>query len=266
VNRAAAASGKMCAVLRSSVGRQGNYGVDTPIVPAVQSFIAIMLFQIGIGQVSGPERDPQGWWAIGSGSILLTIALTYLHASRRGKFVAWSRALADLKLKGDEQVLDLGCGRGAVATLAAARVPRGKVTGIDSWAQKSRIGGNRKGDPEVVIARRNAELEGVKVDFQTGDMTKLPLPGNQYDLVVSNLGVGAITKSAERESAVDEAVRVLKPGGRIAIADTNFTGHVAKRLADLGMLDVKTSSMGWEAWYGGPWRPTKLVCARKPRK
>ena len=53
-----------------------------------------------------------------------------------------------------------------VPGLAAARVPRGKVVGIDTWTQKSRIGGNRKGDPESVIARRNADLEGVKVEWQ----------------------------------------------------------------------------------------------------
>jgi arsenite methyltransferase len=139
-----------------------------------------------------------------------------------------------MQLKGDEQVLDLGTGRGAVATLAAARVPRGKVVGIDTWTQKSRIGGNRKGDPESVIARRNADLEGVKVEFKTGDMRQLPMPGNQFDLVVSNLAVGSLTRQ--------------------------------ERLEELGMQDVKTESLGWEVWYGGPWRPQKLVSARKPRR
>lgn len=254
----------MCPVLRSSVGRQGNYGVDTPIVPAVQSFIAIMLIQIGMAKTT--RDDNQGWWAIGAGVILLSIALTYLHATRRGKFRVWSRTLGAMQLKGDEQVLDLGTGRGAVATLAAARVPKGKVIGVDTWTARSRIGGNRKGDPESVIARRNADLEGVKVEFQTGDMCKLSMPGNQFDLVVSNLGVCALSRPDERAAAVDEAVRVLKPGGRLAIADTNFTAQVAKRLNDLGMLDVKTTSLGWEVWYGGPWRPTRLVSARKPRR
>ena len=254
----------MCAVLTSSAGRRGNYGVDTPMVPAVQSFIAIMLIQIGLQQVRNSED--QGWWAIGSGVILLAIALTYLHATRRGKFRAWSRTLGAMQLKGDEQVLDLGTGRGSVATLAAARVPLGKVVGVDTWTQRSRIGGNRKGDPENVIAARNADLEGVKVEFKLGDMRDLGLPGNQFDLVVSNLGIGALNRAEERQTAVDEAVRVLKPGGRLAIADTNYIPQVAKRLTDLGMQDVKTQSLGWETWYGGPWRPTKLVSARKPRR
>ena len=259
--------GKITAVsvLRTSVGRRGNYGVDTPMVPAVQAFIAIMLIQIGIQQTSGKDGNSQGWWAIGSGAILLGIALLYLHATRRGKFIAWSRALGEMALKGDEEVLDLATGRGSVATLAAARVPRGKVTGVDTWNTRSRIGGNRKGEPEDVIARRNAELEGVKVEFKPGDIRKLGLPGNQYDLVTSNLGVGSLNRMEERDDAIAEAVRVCKPGGRLAIADTNFTAQVAKRLTDLGMQDVTTESMGWEAWYGGPWRPTKLVSARKPR-
>lgn len=254
-------------MLRTSIGRQGNYGVDTPIVPAVQAFIALMLLQIGIQTVNGDGDDQkQGWWPIGAGAILLAISLTYLHATRRGKFRVWSRVLGRMQLKGDEQVLDLGTGRGAVATLVAARVPKGKVIGVDTWSQRSRIGGNRKGDPESVIARRNADLEGVKVEFKTGDMRRLGLPGNQFDVVVSNLAIGSLTHAAERESAIDEAVRVLKPGGRVAIADTNFTGEFARRLTDLGMHDVKIESLGWEVWYGGPWRPTKLVSARKPRR
>lgn len=50
-----------------------------------------------------------------------------------GKFKVWAQELKALGLRGDEQVVDLGCGRGAVLTMAARLVPRGKVTGVDLW-------------------------------------------------------------------------------------------------------------------------------------
>lgn len=251
-------------MLRSSVGRRGNYGVDTPMVPAVQAFLALVMLQLGFRQVTTFE-DAQGWWLLGAGTILLGIALTYLHASRRGKFIAWSRMLGEFDLRGDEHILDLGCGRGAVTTLAAARVPRGRVLGIDAWREHNRLMSNRQGT-ELQIARRNAQLDGVtdRVDYQQGDIAELPFDGNRYDLVVSGLGVSALAGADRRQAAVDEALRVTKPGGRLALADIRHTRAYADRLTELGCEDVETRSMGWEVWYGGPWTPTVLVTARKP--
>jgi arsenite methyltransferase len=255
----------MCAVLRSSVGRQGNYGVDTPIVPAVQSFIALLLLQVGFKQLTD-EQDDQGVWVMAAGGLLLVMAMCYLHASRRGKFRAWNRALADMHLNGDEQVLDVATGRGAVATLVASRVPKGKVMAVDTWAKRSRLTSN-KGDTEDTIARKNAVADKVadRIEFKTADMRNIPVAGNRFDLVTCSLGVSALSPADQRQDAVDEMVRVLKPGGRLAIADINNTKDFQRRLSDLGMEDVKARSMGWEAWYGGPWRPTILVTARKPK-
>lgn len=252
-------------MLRTSVGRQGNYGVDTPAVPAVQSFIALLLLQVGYKQLT-QEEDGQGVWVMVAGGLLLTMALVYLHASRRGKFRAWNRVLADMRLNGNEQVLDVATGRGAVATLVASRVPKGKVLAVDTWAKRSRLVGT-KGDSEDTIARKNAVADKVadRIEFKTADMRSMPLPGNSFDLVTCSLGVSALSPADQRQDAVDEMVRVVKPGGRLAIADINNTKDYAKRLADLGMEQVETRSMGWEAWYGGPWRPTILVTARKPK-
>ncbi|HEX3829260.1 MAG TPA: class I SAM-dependent methyltransferase [Sporichthyaceae bacterium] len=252
-------------MLRSSVGRRGNYGVDTPVVPGVQAAVALMMFNMGFDRV-GARHDPQGWWLIGSGSVLMVIALTYLHASRRGKFRVWSRALGELNLVGTERALDLGCGRGAVTTLVAARLPRGSVLGIDSWRSRSRLTSNR-GGTEDQIARHNAELEGVakQVEYKQGDITDLGIPGNQFDLVVSGLGISAVHTAEGRRAAVDQAVRVACPGGRLLIADIRYTKEYAARLAELGCEQVESRSLGWETWYGGPWLSTILVSARKSR-
>jgi len=246
-----------------SVGRQGNYGVDTPIVPAMQGFIALVLLNIGYRRV-GAQDDPQGWWLIGSGAIMLTIALTYLHASRRGRFLAWSRVLGELGLTGSERGLDLGCGRGAVTTLLAARLPQGSVLGIDAWRSRSLLLSNRRGS-EDEIARQNAAAEGVaeRVEFRQGDISNLQIDGNQFDVVVSGLGISAVPTAEGRRAALEEAVRVTRPGGQLLIADIRHTRDYAESLSALGCERVETRSMGWETWYGGPWLSTVLVTAQK---
>lgn len=249
----------------SSVGRRGNYGVDSPVVPAAQAFIALVMLQLGYTKLSSND-DPQGWWLIGSGVILLAIALIYLHASRRGKFRVWSDALGALGLDGTERALDLGCGRGAVTTLVAARLTSGSVLGVDTWTRRSMLVSNR-GGTEDQIARRNAIAEGVaeRVEYKQGDLTDLNMTGNQFDLVVAGLSISALPGTEQRRGAVDEAVRVTRPGGRLLIADLRHTDTYADRLRELGCQDVETRSLGWQGWYGGPWTPMVLVSARKAR-
>jgi ubiquinone/menaquinone biosynthesis C-methylase UbiE len=253
-------------VLRGSVGRRGNYGVDTPVVPAVQSALGLIMLDMGNSRV-GSKHDPQGWWLVGAGAMLLAIALVYLHASRRGKFRVWSRVLGELNLKGTERALDLGCGRGAVTTLLAARLPQGSVLGVDAWRSRSRLVNNR-GGTEDQIARQNAQAEGVaeRIEFRQGEISDLQIPGNQFDLVVSGLGISAVTTAERRRAAVDQAVRVARPGGQVLIADIRYTKEYAARLTELGCEQVECRSLGWETWYGGPWLSTILVSARKARR
>ena len=250
-------------MLFGSVGRRGNYGVDTPIVPAIQAFLALVMLQIGYTKI-GRDDDSQGWWLIASGGILLGIALLYLHASRRGKFRVWSRALGDLQLEGTERALDLNCQRGAVTTLVAARLSTGRVLGVDTWSRRSMLMSNRGGS-EDQIARRNGVDEGVadRCEWKQADVRSLNLDGNRYDLVVSGMGIGVLPTAQQRRQAIEEAVRVTKPGGRLLIADIRHTASYAKLLRELG-CQVSTRPAGWEAWYGGPWLSTTLITATKP--
>jgi len=160
-------------VFWSSVGRRGNYGVDTPIVPVTQATLAVVMLELGARKIND-NNDNQGWWLVGAGAILLCIAMVYVHAARRGKFLVWSDVLGALQLRGDEKILDMGCGRGAVSTLAAARVPSGSVLGVDSFRVRSRLTSTR-GGTEDQIARRNATLEGVaeRVTFTQADVRAL---------------------------------------------------------------------------------------------
>ncbi len=184
----------------------------------------------------------------------------YIHATKRGKFQVWQRILDELVLEGDETVLDMGCGRGAVLLAAAKRLPNGKAVGVDIW-QADQTGNSSS----ATLA--NAEIEGVadRIELHTGDMTVLPFGDNTFDVIVSSLAIHNIPRREGRRAALNEAIRVLKPGGRLAIADLWETKQHAEHLRHLGWQHVARASVGWRMWYGGPWTPTHLVTATKPR-
>jgi arsenite methyltransferase len=70
--------------------------------------------------------------------------------------------------------------------------------------------------------------------------------------------------AAGRSQAIDEAVRVMRAGARLVIADIRAASQYADRLRELDLVDVATRELGWRAWYGGPWMATRAVTARKP--
>jgi arsenite methyltransferase len=71
----------------------------------------------------------------------------------------------------------------------------------------------------------------------------------------SSLAIHNISSLSGREKALNEAVRVLKPGGKLIITDFRHTQQYAEHLRKLGL--------DWRFWYGGPWTATKLVSATK---
>ena len=84
------------------------------------------------------------------------------------------------------------------------------------------------------------------------------------DAIVSSLAIHNIPTHDGRRQALDEAIRVLRPGARLAIADLWETNRHAAHLRDLGWHDVRRRNLGWRMWYGGPWFATRLVTATKP--
>src|SRR4029450_14051737 len=93
-----------------------------------------------------------------------------LSSTRVGKSAVWSELFDRLDLKGDERLLDIGCGRGAVLLMAAKRLPRGRAVGVDLWSTTDQSGNAEQ------VTRRNAALEGVaeRVELHTADMRQLP--------------------------------------------------------------------------------------------
>ena len=111
----------------------------------------------------------------------------------------------------------------------------------------------------------NAAAEGVadRVELHTQDMTDLQFPDASFDLVVSNLAIHNLPDNDARRAAIDEAVRVLRPGGRAVIADLGFTRLYATRFKQRGMADVARCDLGWRAWWGLPFLRTHAVTATK---
>ena len=126
-------------------------------------------------------------------------------------------ALASLR-EGDV-VLDLGSGAGIDCFLAAQAVgPSGRVIGVDMT-------------PEMLDrANANAEAGGyANVEFRLGDLESLPVDDNSVDLVISNCVINLVP---DRTQVYREALRVLKPGGRVSVSDTIQTVALPDALLD----------------------------------
>ena len=245
--------------------RKGEYGYDGSFntvsagtqVAAVGVGSTALLVGAGVALARGNRK--MAALAGVSGVELLATAASYIYATRAGKFRVWDRLLDDFRLRGDETVLDLGCGRGAVLLAAAKRLPRGRAIGVDLWHADQ-----TDNSQHATLANAAAENVADRIQVRTADMTALPLTDESVDLIVSNLAVHNIPTSAGRRQALDEAIRVLRPGGRLAIADLRETREHALHLRELGWRNVQRRNLGWRMWYGGPWFSTRLVTATKP--
>jgi arsenite methyltransferase len=187
------------------------------------------------------------------------VAASYFYSTGPGKRSIWRDLLDELGLRGDEQVLDVGCGRGAVLIAAAQRLPRGRATGADIWRLRDQSGNSR------AAAERNARAEGVSdhVGFVHADARDLPFPPGSFDVVLSNLAISNIAGDEERAQAVREAVRVLRPGGPLRIVDDQ-AGAYAPVLRSAGCVDIEVRRLDWRTWSGFPGHHFTLVAARKP--
>jgi arsenite methyltransferase len=244
-----------------AMDRKGDYGYDAPY--ALKAFAILGAASVVAAIVARWRQNTHLAAMLGFyGAFFLANAASFFYTTRRGKFQVWDEVIDDLHLCGNERVLDMGCGRGAVLTAFARRLRTGRITGIDLWSTHDQSGNSRD------VTRRNASLEGVsdRIDIETGDMRALPFPDGTFDVVVSSLAIHNISSNAARAQAVAEAWRVLKGGGRLAIADIRATARYAETLSTLGATGVARRRLGWRFWYGNPVAGTTLVTASKPER
>jgi arsenite methyltransferase len=138
--------------------------------------------------------------------------------------------LARADLKPGEVVLDLGSGGGTDAMAAAARVsPGGTVIGLDSSEEM------------LAMASAGAVKVGASnIQFLKGDLEAVPLPDESVDVIISNC---AVNLAPDKDRALGEAFRVLRPGGRLAISDIVTRVPVP--------VPLKESLSAWAACIGG---------------
>lgn len=135
-----------CSHLRSKRGslqlfvvKRGDYGYDAPWFPVFFGFLSM---------AAGVDATICWWQGMIRPAIKMTFYFvfflantsSFLYTTRRGKFLEWDRILDRLHLRGDEGVLDMGCGRGAVLTAVARKLTTGRVTGVDIWNKKDQSG------------------------------------------------------------------------------------------------------------------------------
>src|SRR6476659_10731126 len=216
--------------------RAPNYGIDAPVavrnllIVAALGIISLVTRLLGVWS----RQDPIAMIArplivagLGSGAM----ALWMIYDSKIGKVREREKYLDKIAWRGDERVLDVGCGLGLFLIGAARRLSTGRAVGIDKWQAEDLSGNNAAG------ALDNAMIEGVadKVEVQTGDARNLPFPDATFDVVLSSMALHNIYNAGERQTAVREIARVLKSGGRVLIADIRHLTQYAATLRDAGV-------------------------------
>src|SRR5580692_10009597 len=244
------------AALKETSSGQPDYGLDAPLLVkrmftrgAWTIAIGLAVYLINRSEYPGPAGTLLAvFCVIGAG--FLGVGGWMIWSSRTGKLQLRDRLVDLVELKGDEKVLDAGCGRGLITIGAAKRLKAGKATGVDVW-DATVLSGNSSD-----AAKLNAKLEGVadKVRFETGDIRKLAYPEQSYDVAISAVAIHNFSDRNDRDKVVRELWRVLKPGGRVLILDIRHVGEYASVLRDSGAEDVTVSSHGF-LWC----LPTKSV-------
>ena len=143
--------------------------------------------------------------------------------------------LSHLDYDGQEKILEVGCGSGALIIRAALTWSKAKVIGIDYWGAVYTY--------SKALCEKNAASEGVasRCVFQHGDAKQLDFPDESFDVVISNYVYHNIT-GADKQALLRETLRVLKKGGTFAFHDLMSPG----RYGNMQAFVQKLRDMGYE--------------------
>jgi SAM-dependent methyltransferase len=238
-----------------------DYGIDAPAV--MRNFFLIgglcLLFAIFSPRILhlGPvELDARSFFY--PAASLIIAGLLFLLYVKVGKFRHRDFMLNMHSWRGDENVLDVGCGRGLLLAGAAKRIASlngtGHATGIDVWSNVD-MGGN-----SAAATVHNLDLEGISslCTLISQPAQQMTFPDGTFDLIVSNLCIHNIYDAPTRRLALQQIVRVLKPGGTALISDYKLTSEYAREFSNLGLTVEKKRGS-----FLTTFPPLTVVIARK---
>jgi SAM-dependent methyltransferase len=243
----------------AAIGRV-NYGIDAPDVVrnlaiggVVSAVVGVALYAMLFQQNRILAGVSLAWTGL-SGLPCLIAAGYMIWSSKVGKLFVAERVLEVLAMRGDEAVLDVGCGRGLMLIRAARRLHGGRAVGIDMWRSEDQLG-NCPG-----ATRRNARAEGViaLTELVTGDARHLPFKDSTFDVVISSLVLHNIDDKLERETAVREIARVLRSGGRVVLVDFRHTEQYEQVLREGGVENPARSKLHFTVYP-----PVRMVVGSK---
>jgi SAM-dependent methyltransferase len=209
--------------------------------------LALALFFFFYLRVSHPGAAIGLFWlALVAAVVMFAESILMILSSTKGKGKVLPLVIESLSLQGNEKILDMGCGRGQLLALLGKSVPDGSVVGVDSNHRERAIS--------------NIEHEGVSnVTVQLEDLNKLSFPDESFDAVTAALSLHNLPERMERERALIEISRVLKPGGRLAILDCHRINEYAETLKHLQWNDVIISNRQYRMF---PF--ARIITASKP--
>jgi arsenite methyltransferase len=245
-----------------SVTQKPDYGLDAPGFQRVLLVAGVVCVVTGRLLIEHSLMAPSAAWVFALGPLMLWTGLGFFLAgcvmywgSKVGKLYLRDAILNSIPWRGDEHLLDVGCGHGLMLIGAAKRLTSGCATGVDIWSQVDQK------DNGAEAARENARREGVaeRVKIQTADARELPFPDQSFDVVLSSFAIHNISDTSGREKAIREIARVLKPGGQLVMADIRHTRNYEKTLRSLGWQDTQRSFPNFIFVT-----PTRVLRATKP--
>jgi SAM-dependent methyltransferase len=250
----------MASTISTIAANKPDYGVDAPQVLRNLFLFGVPCLLLGIFgprhvQIGPVDFLPRPMFFV-TGVLLVLEGFLYLFYVKFGKFRHRDLMLSLHRWRGDEQVLDVGCGRGLLLAGAAKRLSgTGHATGIDIWSNED-MGGNSE-----AATRRNLQLEevGERCTLLSVPAQEMTFPDAVFDVVVSNLCLHNVYDRKARRRALRQIERVLKPGGAAILSDYKLTGEYADELRSAGFSVEKR--------WGNPlytFPPLRIVVGRKP--
>src|SRR5579884_1131709 len=181
-----------------------DYGLDAPGV--VRSFFAIgvigLLLGCGLFIASSKGVFPAGrfiaWSVLPIGIIFSVQGVVMIWGSKVGKLRLRDKLIGSITWRGDERVLDVGCGHGLMLIGAARRLSSGKAIGIDLWQNEDQAGNSCDATMRNAIAENVAD----RVELVDGDARKLPFATDSLDVVLSSWALHNIYDAAGRATAI----------------------------------------------------------------